>query len=57
MIKKKIVRKHPTADSSVSDDHKRINATKSVKQIFDKNPDTSVYSKRYQYKQTTHMEE
>lgn len=57
MVKKKIVRRKPSEDSVVSDNHKRVNATKSVKELYDKNPDTSVYSKRYQYKKTTHTED
>ncbi|MDO5292404.1 MAG: hypothetical protein Q4F05_06600 [bacterium] len=57
MLKKKIVRKHPVKDKSPMDENKRINATKTVKQLFDQNPDTSVYSKRYQYKQTDHTED
>ncbi|MDO5520280.1 MAG: hypothetical protein Q4G58_07305 [bacterium] len=57
MLKKKIVRKHPAKEQNHMDDNKRINATKTVKQLFDQNPDTSVYSKRYQYKQTNHTED
>lgn len=57
MVKKKIIKRRSVSTTQsnnethqISDHAKHALATKAVQKLYDKNPDTSVYARRYQYK-------
>lgn len=65
MVKKKIIKRRSLSSTSTekernsqpSDPVKHELATKAVQKLYDKNPDTSVYARRYQYKKQSTEEE